>query len=128
MIVGAGLGGCLLAHFLGERGYPVSVYERRSDPRAAGHIGGRSINLAISARGFHALDRGGLGDRMREHSIRMPGRMIHAVAAHRTISDPSPRSVPGTASGPGAPASCETSFQPYSRDPDRAIHSVSRSR
>ncbi|MBX3356362.1 MAG: FAD-dependent monooxygenase [Phycisphaeraceae bacterium] len=103
LIVGAGLVGALLAHELGTRGWQVLLVERRSDPRARGAVAGRSINLAISVRGFDALDRAGLGDRLRERAIRMPGRMIH----------------PHT----GAPF-----FQPYSRDPTRAIHSVSRSR
>ena len=62
IIIGAGLGGSLLAHFLGQRGWDVRVYERRSDPRARGQLGGRSINLAISARGLHALERAGLAD------------------------------------------------------------------
>jgi len=103
LIVGAGLVGALLAHELGARGYPVLLVERRGDPRARGAIAGRSINLAISVRGFHALDRAGLGDRVRERAIRMPGRMIH-------------------------PRHGDAFFQPYSRDPTRAIHSVSRSR
>lgn len=103
LVVGAGLVGALLAHQLASRGHSVRLVERRSDPRAKGVLAGRSINLAISARGFHALDRAGLGDRVRERAIRMPGRMIH------------PRR--------GAPI-----FQPYSRDPRHAIHSVSRSR
>lgn len=102
VIVGAGLGGSLLAHFLGQRGWEVDVYERRGDPRAAGFLGGRSINLAISARGLHALERAGLADDIRTHGIRMPGRMLH------------------TSTG-------ETAFVPYSADPTRAIVSFSRS-
>ncbi len=103
LIVGAGLGGSLLATFLARAGHQVLIVERRGDPRAKNYIGGRSINLAISARGIHALDRAGLTDELLAQGIRMPGRMIHPVA--------------------GSP-----SFQPYSSDPGRAINSVSRSR
>ena len=102
VIVGAGLGGSLLAHFLGQRGWHVRVFERRGDPRARGYVGGRSINLAISARGIHALERAGLADEVKTHGIRMPGRMLHSPA--------------------GA-----TAFVPYSADPTRAIMSFSRS-
>ncbi|MBL9150711.1 MAG: FAD-dependent monooxygenase [Phycisphaerae bacterium] len=103
LIVGAGLGGSLLALYLGRAGHKVMLVERRGDPRAKNYVGGRSINLAISARGIHALERAGLASQLLEHGIRMPGRMIHPVQ--------------------GAPV-----FQPYSRDPSRAINSVSRSR
>ena len=102
VIIGAGLGGSLLAHFLGQRGWHVRVYERRGDPRARGYVGGRSINLAISARGLHALERAGLAEEVRTHGIRMPGRMLHSAA--------------------GA-----TTYVPYSADPSRAIVSFSRS-
>ena len=103
LIVGAGLGGSLLATFLARAGHQVLIVERRGDPRAKNYIGGRSINLAISARGIHALDRAGLTDELLSQGIRMPGRMIHPIV--------------------GSP-----SFQPYSSDPGRAINSVSRSR
>ena len=102
VIIGAGLGGSLLAHFLGQRGWHVRVYERRGDPRARGYVGGRSINLAISARGLHALERAGLAEEVRTHGIRMPGRILHSAA--------------------GA-----TTYVPYSADPSRAIVSFSRS-
>lgn len=102
IVVGAGLGGSLAALFLARTGREVLVVERRSDPRLLNKAAGRSINLAISARGIHALDRAGLTGELLANGLRMPGRMIHPVA--------------------GAPM-----FQPYSSDPKRAIHSVSRS-
>ncbi|MCC6661517.1 MAG: FAD-dependent monooxygenase [Phycisphaerales bacterium] len=102
VIIGAGLAGSLLACYLARDGWRVSVYERRADPRRAGYGGGRSINLALSARGFSGLAGVGLDDRVRQRdAIRMPGRMIHPV------------------SGPLV-------FQPYSSDPGDAINSVSR--
>ena len=54
-IVGAGLAGSLLACYLAKLGFRVAIYERRSDPRAAGYVGGRLINLALSARGLWGL-------------------------------------------------------------------------
>ena len=102
LIVGAGLAGSLLAVYLARAGWSVELVERRSDPREKRFAAGRSINLAISARGIKALTRAGLTDVIMKDAIRMGGRMIHLVA------------------GSGG-------FQPYSSDPTRAINSVSRS-
>ena len=101
VIAGAGLAGALLAAELGKAGHRVRLFERRKDPRRADAESGRSINLAISVRGLHALQRAGLEDRVLADAIRMPGRMVHAGG--------------------------EEIFSPYSRDPSRAINSVSRS-
>src|SRR3954471_16758954 len=76
-IVGAGLAGPLLACYLARDGFDVTVYERRSDPRVAGFVGGRSINLALSARGIDALNRIGLADEVLKTVIPMRGRMLH---------------------------------------------------
>lgn len=76
-IVGAGLVGSMLACYLSKRGHKVSVYERRADMRTAGYIGGRSINLALSHRGWKALHKIGLQDVVNEIAIPMTGRMIH---------------------------------------------------
>src|SRR5204863_8935657 len=54
-IVGAGLAGTLLACALGRAGRRVELYEKRPDPRARDQEAGRSINLALSVRGLHAL-------------------------------------------------------------------------
>ena len=75
-IVGAGLSGTLAACLLAEAGYDVSVYERWADPRADGFVGGRSINLALSARGLHALERAGLVEPVLTDSVPMRGRAI----------------------------------------------------
>lgn len=101
VIVGAGLAGALLASMLARRGWRVTVVERREDPRATGFVGGRSINLALSARGIDALSRVGLSERVLLDAIPMPGRMIHSRTG-------------GLA------------FQPYSRRASDAINSVSR--
>jgi kynurenine 3-monooxygenase len=76
-IVGAGLVGSLQAIYLAKRGYDVEVYERRPDLRKADLIAGKSINLALSDRGWKALDGVGIGDEIREMAIPMNGRMMH---------------------------------------------------
>ncbi|PHI21163.1 kynurenine 3-monooxygenase [Lewinellaceae bacterium SD302] len=102
IIVGAGLCGSLLAIRLAQRGHQVAVYEQRSDPRQADAAGGRSINLALSARGLMALERVGIKDQILEHCIPMRGRMIH-------------------------PLEGESFFSSYSARPESYINSVSRS-
>lgn len=54
-ILGAGLVGSLLSIYLSRRGYNVSIYERRVDMRKATIVAGRSINLALSDRGWRGL-------------------------------------------------------------------------
>ena len=100
-IVGAGLTGALLATMLGQRGYDVTIYERRSDPRATGAERGRSINLAISTRGLTALRQVGLEDAVLGRALLMKGRMIHTVDGAQE-------------------------FQAYSSDGELGINSISR--
>src|SRR5688572_28422915 len=76
-IVGAGLAGSLLAILLARRGIQVTVYERRADPRGANPDSGRSINLALAARGIRGLERAGVLDRVMPLAITMRGRMVH---------------------------------------------------
>ncbi len=99
-ILGAGLVGSLLAIILRKRGYEVAVYERRPDMRKAAIGAGRSINLAMSARGWKALDLAGLRQDMEALAIPMYGRYLHQAD--------------GTAA-----------FQQYGRN-NEAIYSVSR--
>jgi kynurenine 3-monooxygenase len=100
-IVGSGLAGALLACYLGRAGHRVDLYEKRPDPRAGEPERGRSINLALSVRGLHALRQVGLADEVLASSVLMRGRMIH----HRDAS---------------------LAFQPYGKDDHEALHSVSR--
>ena len=76
-IVGAGLAGALLALLLARRGLAVALYERRADPRQARPERGRSINLALAARGMRALERAGVLESVRPLLIPMRGRMVH---------------------------------------------------
>src|SRR5439155_17949938 len=87
--------------YLGRRGYDVDLYERRADPREGNIVGGRSINLAISTRGIHALEKIGIADEALQHAIPMRGRMIHdkSGALH---------------------------FSPYDVDPNNCINSIGR--
>lgn len=101
IIVGAGLVGSLWAALLAKRGYSVDVYELRDDPRLAGFAGGRSINLAMSSRGWRALEKAGIENKIRQVAIPMQGRMMHSEEG-------------------------ELTFQPYGKE-GQAIYSVSRS-
>lgn len=100
LVIGAGLVGALWATLLAKEGYTVDVYERRPDMRKAGFIGGRSINLALSDRGWKALTLAGIDDRIRESALPMHGRMMHNTEG-------------------------ELTFQPYGKS-GQAIYSVSR--
>jgi kynurenine 3-monooxygenase len=100
-LIGSGLAGGLLAAFLGRRGYEVELFERRSDPREGNLVGGRSINLALSTRGIHALQQVGLAEQILQHAIPMRGRMIHDRSGG-------------------------VHFSPYDRDPKKWINSIGR--
>jgi kynurenine 3-monooxygenase len=101
VLVGSGLAGGLMAAYLGRRGYNVELYERRADPREGNLVGGRSINLALSTRGIHALEQLGIADEVLRHAIPMPGRMIHDKSG-------------------------DLHFSPYDRDPRKHINSIGR--
>jgi kynurenine 3-monooxygenase len=75
-IVGSGLVGSLLAIYLKRAGHTVHVYDRSPDIRKI-QFSGRSINLAMSHRGWRALDEVGLGDEIRKLAISMDKRAIH---------------------------------------------------
>jgi kynurenine 3-monooxygenase len=76
-IIGGGLVGALLAQQLAQRGFAVEVFEKRPDPRLAGFLGGRSINLALAERGLQALRTSGLADDVLQRAVMMRGRMVH---------------------------------------------------
>ena len=82
VIVGAGLVGSLLAIYLRKRGHEVSLYERRTDLRKTAISAGKSINLALSNRGWRPLTEVGLEEDLKKMIIPMDGRMMHDVKGH----------------------------------------------
>ena len=100
VVMGAGLVGSLLALYLARRGHAVQVFERLPDPRRQGLQEGRSINLALSDRGWRALAGVGVSEDIRQVGIPMYQRVIH--------------------DGQG-----KLSYQPYGQD-NQAIFSINR--
>lgn len=78
-IVGAGLVGSLQAILMAKKGYDVTVFENRPDLRKAKLIAGKSINLAMSDRGWRALQAAGIEGDIKEMAIPMYKRCMHAV-------------------------------------------------
>ena len=76
-IIGGGLVGPLMAVYLAKKGFSVEMYERRPDMRRTDVPAGRSINLALTSRGWRALEEIGLKDKVMEIAIPMKGRMVH---------------------------------------------------
>lgn len=99
-VVGAGLVGSLVSIYLAKRGHKVEIFERRPDMRKADIIAGRSINLALSDRGWRGLEGVGIADDIKKIAIPMYGRSIHLKDGSST-------------------------YQPYGKD-NQAIYSVSR--
>ncbi|MFM1746030.1 MAG: hypothetical protein RLZZ630_1967 [Bacteroidota bacterium] len=99
-LIGAGLVGSLLSIYLAKRGQSVNVYERRPDLRKNRISAGRSINLALSDRGWTGLDRIGIGEEIRKVALPMNGRIMHGIDSG-------------------------LSYQPYGKE-GQAIYSVSR--
>jgi kynurenine 3-monooxygenase len=100
-VIGAGPAGLLIALLLARRGFAVDVYERRADPRNTPAERGRSINLALAARGVRALERAGLMAAIRPLLVPMRGRQLHERDG-------------------------STAFLPYGQREDEVIHSISR--
>lgn len=76
--------GSLLSIYLARRGYKVSIYERRPDMRKENIPAGRSINLALSDRGWRGLKGVGVDAEIRKIGIPMNGRMMHSVSGELT--------------------------------------------
>ena len=76
-IVGGGLVGPLMAVYLAKKGFNIEMHERRPDMRRTDVPAGRSINLALTARGWRALEEIGLKDQVMKIAIPMKGRMVH---------------------------------------------------
>ena len=78
-IAGAGLVGSLEAIYLAKRGFQVEVFERRPDMRNVVLSAGRSINVALSTRGWNALKAVGVDVEVEKMAIPMHKRVMHAV-------------------------------------------------
>ena len=99
-IIGSGLVGSLLSIYLVKKGHQVTIYERRPDMRKNRISAGRSINLALSDRGWRGLEGVGIADEIRKVALPMSGRMIHSIEGN-------------------------VGYQPYGKE-GQAINSVSR--
>ena len=75
-IVGSGLVGSLLAIFLRKQGHKVTIFDRRPDVRLV-EFSGRSINLAMSNRGWKALREAGIEDEIRKLALPLDKRAMH---------------------------------------------------
>lgn len=75
-IVGSGLVGALLAILLQKKGHKVEVFDRRPDVRKV-TFSGRSINLAISNRGWKALQELEIEKEVRKLAIPLYQRAMH---------------------------------------------------
>jgi len=78
-IVGAGPVGALLAVILGRAGYQVRLFESRPDSRLHSIYQGKSINIALSDRGWLALESVGIANEIKANAIAMKKRVIHAL-------------------------------------------------
>lgn len=76
-VVGGGPVGSLLAISLARHGYKVGLYEGRPDSRKTSIYQGRSINIALSDRGWTSLEKIGIGADVRNRSIPMYHRAVH---------------------------------------------------
>ena len=84
-IIGAGQCGTLTAIMLARHGYDVEVYERFTDPRIQDAEAGRSINLALAARGLNALRLVGIDSLIQPMLVPMRGRMVHQADGTTTF-------------------------------------------
>ncbi len=78
-VVGGGPVGTLLAISLARHGYKVGLYEGRPDSRTTSIYQGKSINIALSDRGWTSLDKIGISAAVKERAIPMYHRAVHGV-------------------------------------------------
>jgi kynurenine 3-monooxygenase len=78
-IIGAGPVGSLLAVMLGRAGYQVGLFESRRDCRKHSIYQGKSINIALSDRGWLALESVGIAKQIKANAISMKKRVIHGI-------------------------------------------------
>jgi kynurenine 3-monooxygenase len=100
VIFGAGLVGSLLGIMMAKRGFKVEIHEKRPDLRYKTYANLRSINLALSHRGWRTLEEAGLAESLKKIALPMFGRVVHPIKG-------------------------ENSFFPYGVE-NQAIYSISR--
>ena len=100
-IFGAGQCGTLLATILAPHIPAIDLYERSDDPRIGAAPAGRSINLALAARGIRALEAADVMQHVVPLLVPMRGRMVHEIDGSKE-------------------------FLPYGHRDDEQIYSVSR--
>ncbi|MDE1460858.1 FAD-dependent oxidoreductase [Spartinivicinus poritis] len=101
VVIGGGPVGAMMATFLANQGFTVTLYEKRADLRKHNLSAGRSINLALANRGIDALAKLGLMNQVKQLMIPMAGRMVHHPNGN-------------------------TQFQAYGQQPHEVIYSISR--
>ncbi|WP_300027581.1 NAD(P)/FAD-dependent oxidoreductase [uncultured Maribacter sp.] len=77
-IIGSGLVGSLLAIYLKRYGHQITVFDRRPDIRNV-EFSGRSINLAMSNRGWNALKAVGIEEEIKKIAIPLDKRAMHVI-------------------------------------------------
>lgn len=90
-----------MAIMLARHGFDVNVFERFRDPRIQDAEAGRSINLALAARGLNALQQVGIDSLIKPLMVPMRGRMVHQQDGR-------------------------SEFLPYGQQADEEIYSVTR--
>ena len=83
-IIGAGLVGSLCSLFMTKRGYKVNIFERRRDLRSEKITAGKSINLALSTRGWTALKKAGIDAEVMKIAIPVHKRVMHDINGRLT--------------------------------------------
>ena len=99
-VVGAGLGGLMMAIRLARRGYAVTVYDRRANVAQLSQSQ-RSFTVTISKRGLQALAEIDLADEALAAAVGLRGRMVHDRD--------------GT-----------TTYIPYGKNADEQLHAIRR--
>ena len=83
-VAGGGPVGSLLAIVLARHGYAVGLYEGRPDSRQTSIYQGKSINIALSDRGWTSLAEIGISADAKADAIPMYHRAIHDVDGELT--------------------------------------------
>ena len=83
-VAGGGPVGALLTVMLSRQGYKVDLFESREDSRRRDIYQGRSINIALSDRGWLALESVGIAQEVKREAIPMYHRVMHDLEGNLT--------------------------------------------